>query len=235
LTQPCIPVIFAAAFRNLKLAGRAAAGDVSWAAGMATSGAPSAGAAASPADHAGSAGGGSALFFLASFSLTLAPAWCRPVSAASFLRSLRAPVALLAGASGASAAGAAGCDHGSAGGLAGGTSVEAALSGKAGDCGAPKGSALVGVSIQGSDDAEGVAQGSGSVGLAGLTMGSAGGAAIVGLPGAAATKGSAGAEAPAQGSSELSATSAMAPYRVRACFWAACYRLIRACRQPVES
>ena len=81
-----------------------------------------------------------------------------PVSAASFLRNLRAPVAGVP--PGASAAGAGGCcDQGSAGGLAGGTSVETALSGKAGDCGAPKGSALVGVSIQGSDDADGVAGG----------------------------------------------------------------------------
>ena len=76
----------------------------------------------------------------------------------------------------------------------------------------------MGVSIQGSDDAAGVAQGSGSVGRAGL-MGSSiefdGGAAIWGLPGAAATKGSAGAEAAAQGSSELSATSTMAPSRLR--------------------
>ena len=142
-----------------------------------------------------------------------------PVSAASFLRSLRAPVAGVP--PGASAAGAGGCDdHGSAGGLAGGTSVEAALSGKAGDWAAPKGSAggLLGVSIQGSDAADGVAQGSGSVGLAGL-MGSA--AAILGLPGAAATKGSAGAEAAAQGSSELSATSIIAPSRLLLAGWAA--------------
>ena len=49
----------------------------------------------------------------------------------------------------------------------------------------------MGVSIQGSDDAAGVAPGSWSVGLEGLTMGwSATGAA---------TKGSAGAEAPAPG------------------------------------
>ena len=141
-----------------------------------------------------------------------------PVSAASFLRNLRAPVAGVP--PGASAAGAGGCcDQGSAGGLAGGTSVETALSGKAGDCGAPKGSALVGVSIQGSDAADGVAQGSGSVGLAGL-MGS-GGAAMLGLPGAAATKGSAGAEAPAQGSSALSATSTIAPSRLLLAGWAA--------------
>ena len=79
----------------------------------------------------------------------------------------------------------------------------------------------MGVSIQGSDDAEGVAQGSGSVGRAGLTIGSAGGAAIVGLPGAAATKGSAGAEAAAQGSSELSATSIIAPSRLLLAGWAA--------------
>ena len=148
-----------------------------------------------------------------------------PVSAASFLRNLRAPVAGVP--PGASAAGAGGCDdHGSAGGLAGGTSVEAALSGKAGDWAAPKGSAggLLGVSIQGSDAADGVAQGSGSVGLAGLmgsAGGSAGGAAMLGLPGAAATKGSAGAEAPAQGSSELSATSTIAPSRLLLAGWAA--------------
>ena len=109
----------------------------------------------------------------------------------------------------------------------------AASKGSAG--GAAKGSAgaegLVGVSIQGSDDAAGVAQGSGSVGRAGL-MGSSiefvGGAAIVGLPGAAATKGSAGAEAAAQGSSWLSATSTMAPSRATSCFWGslACSALI---------
>ena len=163
-----------------------------------------------------------------------------PVSAASFLRNLRAPVAGVP--PGASAAGAGGCcDQGSAGGLAGGTeteglpSVAAARAGKAGDwaapkasgggsagdCAAPKASAgLVGVSIQGSDDADGVAQGSGSVGRAGLT-GSAGGAAILGLPGAVATKGSAGAEAAAQGSSELSATSIIAPSRLLLAGWAA--------------
>ena len=83
----------------------------------------------------------------------------------------------------------------------------------------------MGVSIQGSEDAEGVAQGSGSVGLAGL-MGSSiefvGGAAIVGLPGAAATKGSAGAEAAAHGSSGSrapSATSIMAPSRDASLLW----------------
>ena len=150
-----------------------------------------------------------------------------PVSAASFLRSLRAPVAGVP--PGASAAGAGGCcDQGSAGVLSGGTeteglpSVAAARAGKAGDWAAPKGSAggLLGVSIQGSDAADGVAQGSGSVGLAGL-MGSAGGAAMLGLPGAAATKGSAGAEAPPQGSSELSATSTIAPSRLLLAGWAA--------------
>ncbi len=87
-----------------------------------------------------------------------------PVSAASFLRSLRAPVAGVP--PGASAAGAGGCDdHGSAGVLSGGTDTDGLPSvraGKAGDWAAPKASAgLVGVSIQGSEDAEcGVAQGS---------------------------------------------------------------------------
>ena len=156
-----------------------------------------------------------------------------PVSAASFLRSLRAPVAGVP--PGASAAGAAGCcDQGSAGVLSGGTDTDGLPSVRAGSAGdaavgllpvaASKGSAggaakasagaegLVGVSIQGSDDAAGVPQGSWSVGLEGLTMGW--------LPGAA-TKGSAGAEAPAQGSSELSATSIIAPSRLLLAGWAA--------------
>ena len=158
-----------------------------------------------------------------------------PVSAASFLRSLRAPVAGVP--PGASAAGAGGCcDQGSAGVLSGGTETEGLPSvraGRAGDGavgllpvaaskgsagGAAKGSAgaegLVGVSIQGSDDAAGVPQGSWSVGLEGLT-------GMVGLPGGAATKGSAGAEAAAQGSSELSATSTIAPSRLLLAGWAA--------------
>ena len=60
----------------------------------------------------------------------------------------------------------------------------------------------------------GVPQGSWSVGLEGLT-------GMVGLPGGAATKGSAGAEAAAQGSSELSATSIIAPSRLLLAGWAA--------------
>ena len=106
--------------------------------------------------------------------------------------------------------------------LSGGTDTDGLPSvraGRAGDWAAPKASAgLVGVSIQGSEAADGVAQGSGSVGRAGL-IGSA--AAILGLPGAAATKGSAGAEAAAQGSSELSATSIIAPSRLLLAGWAA--------------
>ena len=59
----------------------------------------------------------------------------------------------------------------------------------------------------------------------------AGGAAMLGLPGAAATKGSAGADAPAQGSSELSATSTIAPSRLLLAGWAApCWRARR--RRP---
>ena len=97
-------------------------------------------------------------------------------------------------------------------------SIDVFRSSKGSAGGAAKGSAgaegLVGVSIQGSDDAAGVPQGSWSVGLEGLT-------GMVGLPGGAATKGSAGAEAAAQGSSELSATSIIAPSRLLLAGWAA--------------
>ena len=231
---PCIPVIFAAAFRNLKLAGRAAAGDVVGG-GDGDAGRVISRRFVAPADHAGSAGGGSFDFLLASFSLAFSLALLlqdarsprdATVSAASFLRSLRAPVAGVP--PGASAAGAGGCcDQGSAGVLSGGTETEGLPSVRAGRAGIGRGTAarcglerigrwrregsagaggLVGVSIQGSDPPRAwprvLVCRSGRAYRDGL-----------GLPGAA-TKGSAGAEAPAQGSSELSATSTIAPSRL---------------------